>query len=401
MATSPSSKNSILQKFYKFFCSFGLATVLLTLLLLITFFGTLEQVEHGLYESQKKYFESMLITDIDLGEYKIPVIAPGGFLVMSLLFINILMGAIVKILKNPRNIGLMVTHVSMLVLLASGFVSYFFKKDGSMALFEGQTSNEFNSYHDSVIEIEKLPGGNPEKARKALVIPGKHYQDLSEGKARTFHHESLPFDLQIMNYTVNGEPRKADSGMATQADGYYIQPLQKKEESELNLDAAYVKVINKKDQSSELGILYRGNAAPFTFKVGEDVFSINLGRRTWTLPFSVRLEKFEREVHPGTERARSFTSHVTWLKDGVEEKRDISMNAPLRDSGHILFQASFSQERASNGGQINRSVFAVVENPSDQWPLYATIAVSIGLLIHMAGQLNRFLARSKKETPKS
>jgi hypothetical protein len=395
-ASSPSTPKSFPAKVFAFFCSFGLATVVLSLLLIITLLGTLEQVEHGLFESQKKYFESMIVTNIDLGSWKMPILLPGGFLLMIVLFLNMCCGAVIRIRKNPRTVGVIIAHLSILFLLLAGFVEYFMKKEGNLALFEGQTSDEFQSYHASVIEIEKLEPTSKDGKRSALVIPGKEYQDLSEGRARTFSSGELPFDLVVMNYEINSEPKRAESKeRKTQVDGYYLQPLAKKPESELNLDGAYVHVIDKKTKETQKGILWRAAAAPYSFKIGDEVYGVSLTRQSWKLPFAVRLDKFEREVHPGTERARKFTSQITKLERGREEKKIITMNKPLRHEGSVLFQASFSQEQGGSGGPMTRSVFAVVENPSDQWPLYATIAVSIGLLIHMIGQLGRFLSRTK------
>lgn len=398
MSAAKAKSQSLSARLFDFLCSYGLATFLLAALLLVTFLGTLEQVEHGLYLSQQKYFESWIITKIDIGQWHVPFLFPGGFLLMTLLVINMLCGAIIRMRKNPRTIGVLISHVSILFLLISGAVSFFFKKDGSLALFEGQTSNEFQSFHDSVVEIEKLAPADPEGKRTALVIPGNEYQDLKRDKGRTFTSDKLPFDLVIRNYEVNAEPRKVGTeDRRLKADGYYIQPVATKPEAELNLDAAYVDIIDKKTKAKQTGIIWRAAAAPWSFQVGDEVYAINMARRTWTLPFAVRLDKFIREVHPGTDRPRLFTSEITKLSGNRSEKKIITMNAPLRDSGHILFQASFSQERSnSGGGPISRSVFAVVENPSDQWPLWSTIAVSVGLLIHMIGQLSRFLSGSKR-----
>lgn len=399
--SEPVPQRSIGRAIYDLLASYGLATVLLALLLIITFFGTLEQVEHGLFASQKKYFESWLITQVDLGDLHIPVLLPGGFLVMVLLFINMTVGAVIRIRKNPRTIGVIIAHVAILFLLLAGFVEYFGKVDGNLALYESQTSDEYQSYHDSVIEIEKVQPAPTDGKRTALVIPARHFQDLTKGKGRTFKHESLPFDLVISNYEVNAEPRRVGSEERRwQADGYYIQPIPRDPQAEVNLDAAYVEVINKKDKSKQLGIIWRAGA-PWTVQVGEEVYNIDINRRIYKMPFAVRLDKFIREVHPGTNRPRKFTSEITKLANGREEKKIITMNEPLRDNGLVLFQASFSQERMDSGGQRNRSVFAVVKNPSDNWPLYATIAVSIGLLIHMAQQLSRYLSKASRKKTES
>jgi len=62
--------------------------------MLLTWFGTLEQVEHGLFETQKKYFESLgLIHWIDatgsLG-FRIPCAAGSSTLLLALLLMNLL-----------------------------------------------------------------------------------------------------------------------------------------------------------------------------------------------------------------------------------------------------------------------------------------------------------------------
>jgi hypothetical protein len=397
---SAPTSTSFPAKLFAFFSSFGLATVVLIFLLIITLLGTLEQVEHGLFDSTKKYFESYVVTEVDLGTWKMPILIPGGTLLMQILFVNMLCGAVIRIRKNPRTVGVLISHVSILFMLFAGFVSQHFKKDGNMALFEGEKSDEFQSYHESVIEIERLQPAPKEGKRTALVIDGGSFQDLSEGKGRTFTNKDLPFDLMVMNYEANAEPRRVKEGEKKwQADGYFLQPLPKKTEAELNLDAAYVKVIDKKTKQEQLGIVWRAAAAPLTVQVGDEQFSIDLTRRKWKLPFAVRLDKFEREVHPGTERARKFTSHITEFTDGREDAKIITMNAPLRDQGHILFQASFSQDQGKSGAPVSRSIFAVVWNPADQWPLYSLLAVAAGLLIHMIGQLSRFLKRSTPKAP--
>ena len=63
-----------------------LATVMMTFLLILTFLGTLEQAEHGLYQVQKMYFESWgLVHFFDLSFMKIPLPLPGGLLCMMYL----------------------------------------------------------------------------------------------------------------------------------------------------------------------------------------------------------------------------------------------------------------------------------------------------------------------------
>ena len=434
---NPSSP-SYLVLLFRFLRSFGLATTTLSLLLLITFLGTLEQVEHGLYESQVKYFESMFVTSIDVacclramhipyqGALDLPIyILPGGYLLMVLLGINMLLGGILRLKKElvwlaklplrlvtgkfselspaPRAVGVLIAHMSIVFMLSAGLVSLYFKKDGAMSLGEGQTSDEFQSFHDSVIEIERLNPPGKADQRTSLVIGGEFFEDLQGGKGRTFIHADLPFELMVKNYEVNSVPRRAAGGQETNREvieGFFLQPIKEELEQEKNTDGAYVEA-KLKDGTVQKGIIWRFAAAPLSIKIGDEVWGINLGRRTWKLPFAVRLDDFKREVHPGTERARRFTAEVTVTDQGSEQKKIITMNEPLRSRGYALFQQSFDMQQDSGGQVRERSTIQVVQNPSDHWPLISCITAGIGLLIHMVWQLTRFLRRQEKTDPRT
>ncbi|HNR32702.1 MAG TPA: hypothetical protein PKI11_17560, partial [Candidatus Hydrogenedentes bacterium] len=82
---------SLARSILQILASYGFAIVLLALLFLLTLLGTLEQVDHGLYEAQKKYFESFFLV-YELYD-AIPIPLPGGYLVMALLFVYMLFGA--------------------------------------------------------------------------------------------------------------------------------------------------------------------------------------------------------------------------------------------------------------------------------------------------------------------
>ena len=80
--------------FLKFFSSLRLTVVLLTLSLVLILFGTLDQVEYGIWETQKRYFESFLVVwsypiqapaGIHLQWLKLPL--PGGYLLGGFLLL--------------------------------------------------------------------------------------------------------------------------------------------------------------------------------------------------------------------------------------------------------------------------------------------------------------------------
>jgi hypothetical protein len=120
------------------------------------------------------------------------------------------------------------------------------------------------------------------------------------------------------------------------------------------------------------------------------------------MPFTIRLEDFRKEDHPGMDLARSFESDVVQVEDGRERPVRIQMNEPLRDGGLVLFQSSWGPSNARPGDPLF-STFSVVRNPSDHWPLYACIVIGVGLLIAFAPKLFKFVrvqnaARARPQT---
>ena len=112
----------ILDSLFDAFSSLWLSCVLLVLLGLLTWLGTLYQVEHGLFAAQVKYFDSLFLIH-QAGPVAIPL--PGGTLVMGILFVNLVCGGIVRMRKTKATAGILVTHVGILMLIAAGFVTAF------------------------------------------------------------------------------------------------------------------------------------------------------------------------------------------------------------------------------------------------------------------------------------
>lgn len=390
--------------------SYAVAIVILFLLLVVTFFGTLEQVEHGLYDTQRKYFDSIwLVHELHIGRVLLPIPLPGAYLLMGLLFVNMSLGLARRMFKQPRTLGalvsrsgLIIAHGSILFMLAAGFVSYHYKTEGNMALFEGQVSDHYQSYHNRVVELRQIhpPPADGEEPF-AWVIDQEWFEDLqwdeSRGRrpTRTFFHPDLPFELQLGDYVRNSMPARADQGSSRALAGFEIRRRPLEPESERNLDALRVHAMPHDGGQSAEHWVWGGSIHPLTLAMADgSVYTLELTRRRWQLPFSVRLDEFIHERHPGTNIAREFISRVTQIDATGEHARIIQMNEPLRDSGYVLYQASFGSEQLASGTERPYSVFAVVRNPSDQWPLWACIAVAIGLLMHFCVRLWLHLTKS-------
>ncbi|HOK88384.1 MAG TPA: hypothetical protein PK379_00005, partial [Candidatus Hydrogenedentes bacterium] len=99
---------ALLATGFRILASYGLSVILLTLLLVLVFIGTIEQVRIGLYPAQQRYFESFIAIFPLFGSIPLPL--PGGYLLITLILINMLCGAMIRAPKNLRRPGLLIAH---------------------------------------------------------------------------------------------------------------------------------------------------------------------------------------------------------------------------------------------------------------------------------------------------
>lgn len=133
---------------------------------------------------------------------------------------------------------------------------------------------------------------------------------------------------------------------------------------------------------------------PFVFEAGGERYGAMLAKKSWTVPFEVRLDEFIFERHPGVSTARNYESRVTRMEEGESDTPvEIKMNEPMRYAGYTFFQESFGPAGSQPGDEMY-SQFAVANNPADQWPLYALIVTGVGLMIHFCIMLVRFILKS-------
>ena len=163
---------ALLGKIYNFFSGYLLAIILLTFLLVLTYFGTMAQVEMGLYEASDKYFESLFlvqevgssfhILSYELGPFKI--VLPGVYLVSALLFVNLFLGGLVRAKKNWRRPGMVIAHFGIIYILFAGFVAFHYTREGNMVLYEEDSSDEIYNLTEWSIEISNYDSdGTPVK----------------------------------------------------------------------------------------------------------------------------------------------------------------------------------------------------------------------------------------------
>jgi hypothetical protein len=377
---------------------FGLATILLLLMGLLTWFATLEQVEVGLYLTLKKYFhwQSFFLLPEIKGKV-VPLPLPGGYWVGALLLVNLTLGGVIRIRKGWKHAGNLISHAGIIFMLVAGGVAHHFSERGNMALPEGETSNTAEDYFEYVVEVAEITDGKPGDIH---VIRGNYLTDLPAGRNRMFRLPAMPFDLEIGGYLRNALPvaitERAPATGELVADGYYLmsRPDEVNDRGEpaleANTAACYARIVDRDGTKSTPFILAGASFHPFTVERDGRIFTIDMRKRLWPMPFTVKLDEFIAEFHPGTSRPAKFISKITRIENDSEAKVTIQMNEPMRYEGLTFFQASYGSQ-SSNSGQMF-SVFEVVHNPADKWPEYSLYVVTFGMLVTFLTKFGIFLA---------
>jgi hypothetical protein len=382
----------------RLFSSFGLSVVLLVLLGVLTFLGTIAQVDHSLYDVQKRYFESwFLVHQLSVGGDRVFALPlPGATLLLTLLAVNLLFGGLWR-LRGRRNVaGVAIVHVGILILFAAGLVKLVDAEDGHTTLYEGQSADFFQSYHEYELVLHRPRGDGVSEER---VVPARRFSHAIAGSPVTIRAGDLPFDIEIQHWFPNasvGAVGPHGSVPVPVVDGHFIRPRPKAQQNEQNVPAAYVDILER-DGTRSRTILWLFQQAPYTFEAGGERFALDLRRERYPLPFSVRLDKFMKEDHPRTGMARWFSSDVAVERDGATKLVTISMNEPMRTDGLVFYQASWGPADARPGDPLF-STLAVSRNPSDQWPLIGCLVITAGLLLHFGRKLLRHLARERVAT---
>jgi len=369
---------------FRFFASTGLSVALLFLLMLLTFLGTLAQVDRGLYAAQREYFGSLFLVHRLFGVFPVPL--PGAYLLLTLVFINVVCGGLVQVRKGWKQAGVLIAHVGILLLLAGGFVTFKFSLEGHLSLYEGEAANTFQSSRAWELAIGRA---NADGSATEHVVPETDFADLGGAKARTFFTQGVPFEITASGYVQN-----ARQG----AQGAPLETLPPADEAAENIPGVCVSVAAPGAGTVHQAVLWGLSPSPWTVPLDQGAWTIQLRRRTWPLPFTVRLDKFTRELHPGTQIPKVFMSEVTQIEGDSEQAFRIAMNEPLRRAGYAFYQASWGPPDAGPNDALFSSL-AVAWNPADQVPLYGSTVICFGLLVHFLVKLAGYLKAESKARP--
>lgn len=355
-------KNKILA----IFSSVKLTTGCLFLLFVLTFWGTVAQVENGLYSAQERYFHSFYF----LAAGFIPF--AGAQLVMWVLFINLLAVALVRFVYEWRRAGILIIHAGLLLFLVSGYVTLRCSVESYMSLEEGQSKNVSQSAHQWELALwpRQDDGARQVAAVDARAFAGGKQVDFSD----------FGFVLTADEYYPNADALGGlnENKKFINASGIIqLRPKGLSGELEKNIPGGIFTISSKTGVLSQV-LLYGLEDKPAVFYAGGRPYEMKLRLKQYPLPIVIKLVDFIKEDHPGTDIPRSFKSVVNVGSAGAWRQKTISMNDPLRHKDYTFYQSSY--EKQPDGREV--SVLSVVRNPWRILPYWATFVTFFGLVFH-------------------
>ena len=391
-----------MKSLFQFFSSLKLTVVLLSFSLILIFFGTLDQVQYGIWHTQELYFESFLVVwtfpeHAPLGQHlhwiRIPM--PGGYLLGGMLLINLLAAHFNRFKLSWAKCGIFLIHSGLILLLISELMTDILAVESQMPVDEGGTCNYSQGFREN--ELVFIDRSHPEHDSvhaipASLLKPGKR-----------INVPNTPLSIRTVRYHGNAEIGRATSGspaesIATRGAavrmGIIVNPKPETySEDEINTVTAFVEVIKGEDS---LGTWLVSNVMderfpPQMVDAGDLSYEIALRFTRHYYPFEIELIDFKHEKYPGTEVPFNFSSEVkvTHQDSTKNQKALIYMNHPLRYEGLTFFQASFAN-------QDKTSIFQVVRNPGWLLPYLSVLLMGLGMCAQFGMHFFKFLGKQRR-----
>ena len=359
----------------KLFLSLHTTVICLIILCVLVLWGTFYQIDHGIYAAKARFFSSWIVL---IGGF-FPF--PGVRLTVLTLILNQLAFLFFKQKWRIDKVGLVLTHVGILVLLIGGGIISYTSKETFLTLWEGESSHESSSYRDWELAVWKnnisqnpvVIGLDTLHAERSYDIPALHNGILIQ----RVYKNCMAFMPRGHGDTARPMPAAIDS---LEAAGPAADPSE-------NIPGLELTSVGTPGGRV---LLYGGNPSPTAAAFGSDTLYFTLRQKRTPLPLAITLIQFIKEDYAGTQTARQFKSKIRAAGGGMDREVVISMNKPFRYRQFTFYQSSYSQD----GGRQS-STLAIVENRGKALPYVAGLFMAAGLILHF---LVKLIVHIRKQT---
>jgi ResB-like family protein len=369
------------------FTSLKLTIFCLACAMVLVFFGTIDQVNIGVYEAENRYFKSLFLyftpprTDLRIPWF------PGGYIVGSLLLINLIAAHVARFKLSWKKTGIVLLHSGLILLLVGQlFADLFVDLESQMRLDQGETKNYSESFYFDELAVIDTSGADSDKV---ISVPASR---LSKGS-----RIDLPVDglrIVINDYYPNSalvspsrlpQPNYPHLPVGPMAVAVELEKTYK--QNERNLPAADFSVFQG-DQLIGSWRLAAGFPRPIAFQAGGRNYQAVLRPKRFYKPFAIELIQFRHDRYAGTDIAKNFSSRIRLIDPSKHEDREslIFMNNPLRYRGFTFYQAGFDNNDAT-------TILQVAQNPSWLVPYISCGLIVAGMLLQFGMHLVSFVKR--------
>ena len=410
-----------MKKFVEFFTSLKLTVALLAFAIVLVFIGTLAQADEGLYAVQANYFKHWLVVGFHMFGKKIPFILPGGYLIGTLLLVNLVATHVYHFEFTVKKLGIQLAHAGIILLLVGQLATDVLARELQMHFAEGETRNYSDS--DGDYELIFISGNEITAVPQSLLQAGAELKIAS-----------LPFAIRVKSFWRNSDLNfrapmmqnaapLATNGIARNFDFHAVPDAREMNQRNIPTavlefaaptgplggwvasdwagDAALVEAV--RNSYAQMGTdmaqkIVAQLVAPQIIEAGGKKFTFTMRPARVYHPFSLTLLKASHTVYPGTDIPKDFRSRVRIDNAQTGEKREveISMNHPLRYGGYTYYQYQMDAGQAAQmAGRAPTSVLQVVRNPSWLTPYIGCAMVGAGLVIQFLYHLIGFVSKRK------
>jgi hypothetical protein len=378
---------SKIARWLKPFTSLKLTIFCLGCAMVLVFLGTIDQVNIGVYEAENRYFKSFfLFFTPPHTELKIPWF-PGGYIVGSLLLINLIAAHIARFKLSWKKTGIVLLHSGLILLLVGQlFADLFVDLESQLRLDQGETKNYTESFYFDELAIIDTTGANSDRV---ISIPGSRLSkggriDLPVDDLRVVVNEYYP-NSALINPSRLPQPTYPHLSIGPMAVAVELEKTYK--QNERNLPAADFSVFQK-DQLIGSWRLAAGFPRPIAFQAGSKNYQAVLRPKRSYKPFAITLVQFRHDRYAGTDLAKNFSSRIRLVDPTKHEDREslIFMNNPLRYGGFTFYQAGFDNNDTT-------TVLQVAQNPSWLVPYISCALIVVGMLLQFGMHLQSFVRR--------
>ena len=377
----------MLTSLYRLFSSLKLTVACLVLGCVIVFWGTIAQVHLGLYKAQNEFFRNFFVYwTPDGSSFHIPIF-PGGYLIGTVLLINLFVAHFRYYQPGKRKIGILLIHLGVVLLLLGQMLTDFLSRESAMHLRIGETKNY--SEAERAFELAVIDAADPD-SDKVVAIPCNLLVRRGE-----VSDPEMPFTVRVKNFYANSslaqqsqpgyEPIKTTAGVGSGM--WWREEPRVTAMDRIDMPSATVEIATPQ---GSLGTFLASAwlDQPQSFTYNNRSYVLLLRQERYYLAFSLHLIEFRHDRYPGTDIPKNFSSRVRLqnLENGEDREVRIFMNNPLRYKGETFYQASFDPDD-------HGSVLQVVHNPSWLTPYFSCVLVATGLVIQFLSHLIPFLKR--------